>query len=140
LLLLTACSGSLQKTSNVTARATPNAAANAIANGRAIFQTGRDADGARIIARSKPLFQNCSACHKPDGSGGRRFPDGAVSADLRRRTMIHDRPPWTLALLERAITTGIDNEGKPLDPVMPRWKLSQRDRHDVAQYLITQLK
>jgi mono/diheme cytochrome c family protein len=112
----------------------------ASANGRAIFQTGRDIDGVQITARSKPLFQKCSACHKADGSGGKRFADGAVSADLRHRTMVHDKPAWTTALLERAISDGIDNENKPLDPVMPRWKLSRRDLHDVAEYVRTQLK
>jgi hypothetical protein len=76
-----------------------------------------------------------------NGSGGRHFPDGAVSADLRHRALVNEQKhPYTLALLQRAISTGIDNEGKPLDPVMPRWKLSKRDLHDVAQYVFTQLK
>ncbi len=48
--------------------------------------------------------------------------------------------PYTLALLERAISTGIDNNGQPLNPVMPRWKLSKRDLHDVAYYVLTKLK
>jgi hypothetical protein len=45
-----------------------------------------------------------------------------------------------MALLERAISTGIDNDGEKLDRVMPRWKMSARDLHDVAQYVLTKLK
>jgi mono/diheme cytochrome c family protein len=125
LLLCSACAGSPQ---------------SSIANGRAIFQSGRNVDGVQITARNKPLFQKCSACHKADGSGGKRFADGAVSADLRAGTLAKDNPRWTIALLERAISKGIDNEGKPLDPVMPRWTMSKRDLHDVSQYVLTQLK
>jgi hypothetical protein len=39
--------------------------------------------------------------------------------------------------LERAISTGIDNQGKPLNPVMPRWKMTPRDLHDVAEFVRT---
>ena len=35
------------------------------------------------------------------------------------------------------ISTGIDNQGEKLNAVMPRWKLSQRDLHDVAAYVLT---
>jgi len=69
-----------------------------------------------------------------------RFPDGVVSADLRHAALSAGRPPYTLALLERAITTGTDNAGKPLDPVMPRWRLSPRDLNDVAEYVLNRLK
>jgi mono/diheme cytochrome c family protein len=111
---------------------------NALANGRAIFQTGRDLNGVQIVARPAPLFNRCAACHRADGSGGKHFADGAVSADVRRRALVaRQKHPYTLPLLERAISTGIDNDGQKLDPVMPRWKLSPRDLHDVAQYLLT---
>ncbi len=69
------------------------------------------------------------------------LPGGAVSADLRYRAIVgNQKHPYTVALLERAISTGIDNEGQPLNPIMPRWKMSQRDLHDVAYYVFTQLK
>jgi len=77
----------------------------------------------------------------PTGAGGVHFPDGAVSADLRYAALVtHQKPPYTIALLERAVSAGIDNDGDKLDPVMPRWVLSQRDLHDVAYYVLTQLK
>jgi hypothetical protein len=69
------------------------------------------------------------------------FADGAVSADLRHKALVVDQKhPYTLPLLERAIATGVDNDGEKLDPVMPRWKLSQRDLHDVAQYVLGGVK
>jgi mono/diheme cytochrome c family protein len=116
-------------------------ASSAVANGAMIFQTGRDVDGVRIAAASPPMEPNCAACHHADGSGGRKFGDGAVSADLRYAALVtHQKPPYDLLLLERAISTGVDNTGQPLDKVMPRWRLSKRDLHDVAVYVLTKLK
>jgi mono/diheme cytochrome c family protein len=106
-------------------------------NGRDIFQTGKDAAGAQIVAQPPALYGRCAACHGATGAGGLHFPDGAVSADLRQAALSQGRHPYTLTLLERAIATGIDNDGKPLDRVMPRWRLSQRDLHDVALYVLT---
>jgi mono/diheme cytochrome c family protein len=112
-----------------------------LANGRSIFQTGRDLGGTQIIAQSRPMFNQCSACHRADGSGGKHLAGGEVSADLRYQALVTgQRHPYDLRLLERAISTGVDNEGDKLDPVMPRWRLSQRDLHDVAEYVLTQLK
>ena len=114
------------------------ARARALLNRKGIFQTGKDIDGVQISATRHPLFNSCAGCHRADGSGGKRLAGGAVSADLRYPALVtHQQPPYTLATLERAIATGIDNKGKPLDPVMPRWKLSQRDLHDVAEYVLT---
>jgi mono/diheme cytochrome c family protein len=111
------------------------------ANGRSIFLTGKDVDGVQITAATAPLRPYCAACHGANGAGGVHFPGGAVSADLRHPALVtQQRHPYTLALLERAISTGVDNDGKPLDPVMPRWELSTRDLHDVAWYVLTQLK
>jgi len=122
------------------ARVSPPGAA-AIANGQSIFQTGRDSEGSQIIAKPPALYPKCVACHRADGSGGVHLPGGAVSADLRYKALVTEqKPPYTLALLERAISTGIDNTGQPLNSVMPRWKLSKRDLHDVAYYVLTKLK
>ena len=111
------------------------------ANGRSIFETGKNIDGVQIAARLRPLMQSCAACHRPNGAGGIHLPGGAVSADLRYKALVtNQQHPYTLALLERAISTGIDNNGQPLSKVMPRWELSKRDLHDVAFYVLTQLK
>jgi len=112
-----------------------------IANGRAIFETGKDAAGTQITAQPPALMPNCAACHRTDGSGGVHLPGGAVSADLRHAALVTaQKHPYTLALLERAISSGVDNEGQPLNPVMPRWKMSDADLRDVASYVTTQLK
>ena len=114
---------------------------SAIANGRSIFQTGKDLEGVRMVAHPKPLAGYCASCHRADGSGGKHFSDGAVSADLRYKALVVDQKhPYTLSSLERAISKGIDNEGKPLDPVMPHWQLSAKDLHDVALYVLRGLR
>jgi len=110
-------------------------------NGRLIFLTGRDRDGRTIVAATPPLRPSCAACHGANGAGGQKFPDGAVSADLRHSALVgKQKPPYTIVSLERAISHGIDNQGKPLDKVMPRWKLSQNDLSDVAHYVYANLK
>jgi mono/diheme cytochrome c family protein len=114
--------------------------ASPLDNGRSIFQTGKDAGGAVIAASNPPLRPYCAACHGVNGAGGVHFPDGAVSADLRHKALVTDQThPYTLGLLERAISTGVDNDGKPLDAVMPRWRLTKTDLDDVAGYVFTQL-
>lgn len=117
------------------------APASSLDNGRLIFRTGKDVDGLKITAQEPPLMASCAACHRANGAGGVHLPGGVVSADLRHAALVsHQKPPYTLALLERAISRGVDNTGQPLNAVMPRWKLSKRDLHDVAQYVLTQLK
>jgi len=146
LTLLTACAARPNELSRSQATLSAqlsgmSSSAAAIANGRAIFQTGNELNGAHIVASQPPLFDRCVACHRADGAGGVHLPDGAVSADLRHRSLVTDqRQPYTLSLLERAISTGIDNDGQPLSPIMPRWKLSKQDLHDVALNVLTQLK
>ncbi len=99
-----------------------------------------DDNGAQIVAAQPPLFRSCAACHRADGSGGVHLPKGAVSADLRHAALVtHQKWPYTQASLERAIATGIDNTDAPLNAVMPRWRLSKRDLHDVAYYVFTGL-
>ena len=117
------------------------AAHSALNNGRDIFLTGRDVDGRKITAARPPLRPSCALCHRADGSGGVHLPGGAVSADLRHRALVNEQKvPYTLPLLDRAISTGIDNTGHPLNPVMPRWRLSKRDLRDVSNYVLGQLK
>lgn len=116
-------------------------AAGAIANGKSIFLSGTDLQGHRITATPPALYPSCADCHRPNGAGGMHLPGGAVSADLRHNALVtRQHPPYTVGLLERAISTGVDNTGQPLDKVMPRWNISKRDLHDVALYVYTQLK
>ena len=138
LLALGACSSNTQNTSQSTVTTAPVAMrTKAPNNGELIFQTGKDAEGKQIVAAPPAMYPNCAACHNANGSGGKKLPGGATSADLRHTALMSSTPHYTQALLERAISTGIDNQGKKLDPVMPRWKLSKTDLHDVAAYVLT---
>jgi cytochrome c553 len=112
-----------------------------LANGKAIFETGRDLAGTAIAAVAAPMMPSCAGCHHVDGSGGMHLAPGAVSADLRYPALVTgQKPPYTLDLLERAISKGIDNTGQPLNAVMPHWQMSPGDLHDVANYVLTELK
>jgi len=133
LAALNACANNSAETQ----RAANAAKSSATANGRMIFLRGKDSQGFRINAQHPPLRTSCAACHGASGSGGVHFPGGAVSADLRQKALAAVKPAYTLNSLERAISTGIDNEGKPLDQVMPRWKMTPRDLHDVAEFVQT---
>ncbi len=62
----------------------------------------------------------------------------ATSADLRQsalQPMYHN----DVALLRRSILDGVDENGKPLDPAMPRWKgqLSDTQVDSIIAYLKT---
>jgi mono/diheme cytochrome c family protein len=135
-----ACGPASQQSSTTVSATAPAMAVtpSALANGESIFQTGLDLRGTRITARPRALFPTCAACHRASGAGGVRLPGGAVSADLRHSALITgQKHPYTIALLERAISTGVDTDGQALDHVMPRWQLSKRDLHDVAAYVMT---
>lgn len=119
------------------AGAVAKAKTDAVSNGRMIFLTGKDSQGFRINALHPPLRTSCAACHRVNGAGGVHLPGGAVSADLRQKALAAVKPVYTITSLERAISTGIDNQGKPLNPLMPRWQMTSRDLHDVAAFVQT---
>lgn len=111
------------------------------ANGRSIFMTGRDLQGHEITASPPPLREECVECHRANGSGGMKLPGGVVSADLRHDALTREQDhPYTIPLLMRAISTGVDNDGDKLSAVMPRWHMSKADLHDVAVYVYDRLK
>lgn len=134
---LAACSQRRDGATSVATTTSGSLMGNAsLKNGRLIFLTGRDNDGRKIVAAAPPLRPSCAACHGANGAGGQKFPDGAVSADLRHSSLVgKQKPPYTMASIERAISQGMDNQGKPLDKVMPRWRLSPGNLHDVARYV-----
>ncbi|HEV3153441.1 MAG TPA: cytochrome c [Candidatus Baltobacteraceae bacterium] len=143
--LLAACGGqsaSHSNSSTANSSTAPSGAAptsySSLANGREIFQTGKDWAGHPLVAATHPLRSSCAACHGTNGAGGQHIADHAVSADLRHTALVTDqKPPYNLQLLERAISTGVDNTGQPLNRVMPHWKMSSGDLHDVAAYVLT---
>jgi hypothetical protein len=48
-----------------------------------------------------------------------------------------DHGRYTDELVRRAITEGLDAEGKTLHWIMPRWTISERDLDDLIGYLKT---
>lgn len=90
------------------------------------------------VATGKKLFQaNCAVCHKKTGAGGVHF-GKVVSADLQapglEKLYHHNR-----ALIVRAILTGRDQNGEPLNKPMPVWRgqLSRQQAEDIVAYLQT---
>lgn len=111
------------------------------ANGRSIFMTGVDLAGHRITASPAPMRPACADCHRANGAGGMKFGGGVVSADLRHDALTREQDhPYTVPLLMRAISSGVDNDGDRLSSVMPRWHMSKADLHDVAVYVYDRLK
>ena len=101
-------------------------------NGESIFKTGIDADGDGI-QNSMISGMGCSMCHGTDGHGsqmmGHNIPCNTfecLSAD-----------GYTEDLIKRAIIQGIAEDGRQLDPMMPRWQMSDSDLNDLINYLKT---
>ena len=46
-------------------------------------------------------------------------------------------PSYTDALINRAITQGVNPAGKALDWTMPRWQMTEEDLKDLIAYLKT---
>ena len=46
-----------------------------------------------------------------------------------------DHDGYSDAALRRAITEGLDPDGKRFDPVMPRWSMSEQDLADLIDFL-----
>ncbi|VVB84914.1 Uncharacterised protein [uncultured archaeon] len=56
------------------------------------------------------------------------------SPDIRYSVLTAGNPPYTDDL-KRAITKGVDSEGKKLEPPMPVWKMSDEDMNDLIAYI-----
>ena len=91
------------------------------------------------------MATGCAACHGPDGHGqstpmftapnitdaNLTDPKGMLEPDGSRG------PTYTDATLQRAITQGVDAEGKALAWPMPHWQLSDQEMTDLLAYLKT---
>jgi cytochrome c553 len=120
-------------------------------NGEAIYYERTNQDGFMISFDEGPKWLKsrrlgCVACHGPKGKGGYLiWPSLKMAPDIRYDSLVKEahlhggktetHPRYTDELLKRAVTEGINAAGKPLDPVMPRWKLSDRDFVDLLAYL-----
>ena len=118
--------------------------------GRRLYTTGAPASGAPIVAvmgegdvEVPATVLPCASCHGHDGRGN---PEGGVTpADVTwdaltkpygtARSAGRRRPPYGRELLARAIREGVDSGGAPLDPTMPRYRISDADLADLVSYL-----
>ena len=102
-------------------------------NGERIFKTGINARGEAIPSNMMPGMGGCAMCHGPDGHGGQMM--GRPEPCNTFKCLSADG--YTEDLIKRAITQGIDQNGKQLDLMMPRWQMSESDLNDLIGYLKT---
>lgn len=127
-------------------------------NGERIYFTGSSRSGGTISYEQGPGggmmagMLACADCHGPEGRGGRvrMMMQSFEAPDIRWETLTaeegdhqheegeqHQHPPYSPETLGRAIAEGIDSAGEPLDPVMPRWQMSEQDLADLIAFLRT---
>ena len=126
--------------------------------GRSIYMHGALSTGEPLLADRQDGVHTqggdaaCVNCHQRSGLGttegkksippitGRYLfrPRAAQDTDLDLpyvEGIRADRDPYTDATLARAIREGLNSEGKPLDYLMPRFALSDRDMAALIAYL-----
>lgn len=121
--------------------------ANYESNGQMIYYTGYNETGQRIDTSGGPHWLyvhggSCIHCHGEDGKGGVPVMMGyVVPSDITYEGLTSEEDaehePYTDETLRRAIRSGVDPEGRPLDPTMPRWNMTDKDVNDTIDYLKT---
>lgn len=122
------------------------AAGDAAARGEWIYRTGTSVDGRPIpYAGGMMMRMACADCHGIDGHGLRT--PLFLSPDITYRNLTDPAgmlepdgergPTYTDELIRRAVTRGLDAEGKPLAWPMPRWRLSEQEMDDLLAHLRT---
>lgn len=118
-----------------------------VARGQWIFQTGYDTTGQPIpYAGGMGMMQaGCASCHGADGHGLRTMM--FVSPNITYRNLTDPAgfsepdgtrgSTYTDDQIRRAVTQGLDPEGKPLDWPMPHWQLTDAEWNDLLAYLKT---
>ena len=114
--------------------------------GKFIFQTGVDPSGRAIPYTGGMMMRvGCATCHGAAGQG-RRTPMFA-SPNITYQNLTDPQgmlepdgthgPTYTDDLIRRAITEGVDAEGKSLNTFMPRWQMTARQLDELLAYLKT---
>lgn len=137
----------------------PSISIQQVEKGLRIYREGKDGAGQplKAVAAAQTLLSGsavaCAACHRRSGygtsegqfnirpiTGPALFQEQTLpvrSPRIKAQLGTRLRPPYTETLLARAIRTGIDSSGKPLDPVMPRYPMNDDDVKSVSAYLAT---
>lgn len=126
-------------------------------NGEQIYFTATSQRGTSITSDLRMGMMGnrawtCVTCHGADGRGGtvRMMMRIFETPDIRYQTLTasghgeegeeeeeHGHEPYTDEDIKRAITEGIEPDGKPLDWPMPRWTMSDEDLDDLLEFLKT---
>jgi len=136
-----------------------DAEANQQAVGQRLYREGIRPSGEPLTSVGSARTQRagkdaaCAACHRRSGYGTSEgqlvirpiigpalLQEQTVpvrSPRVKARLGTSQRPAYTEALLARAIRTGLDASGKPLDPAMPRYVLSDAEMKSLAAYLFS---
>ena len=109
--------------------------------GRQLYERGTSASGAEVRASIGPgapvagAVLPCANCHGADGLG--RAEGGIAPANVTwdALTKPYRVSPYTERLVKRAITMGLDADGRTLHKAMPRYTLTLTDAADLVAYL-----
>jgi len=109
--------------------------------GKALYLSGESSSGEEILAlvggdagvEVPAGTVPCARCHGHDGRG--RAEGAAAAPDITWPALTGARPPYDEGAVKQALTLGTDPTGRPLDPTMPRYRLSLRDAGDLIAYL-----
>lgn len=126
--------------------ASPHLAADSalIAAGKLLYREGQSTDGSTITALVQldvPVSGaqlSCRSCHGISGMGtieGGQIPAAIAGPLLFAAEPQRQRPAYTQATLARALRSGVDAAGRMLDPLMPRYPLSDNDIEALSAYL-----
>lgn len=153
LLAVTSCNGGFGH------RANPGTAGfvEFSSNGERIYFTGTSESGNPISTRGGGSMAGmhqqmsgggCVNCHGADREGKRLWPQFWVKAPALTSSALFggdehsdnddkhgDHADYDSLSLGLAITKGIDPNGDPLNPAMPRWSLSPADLADLVAFL-----
>jgi mono/diheme cytochrome c family protein len=130
------------------------APADLLAQGRALYLQGQRADGSPLVATRAGGLEvagagaACVNCHRRSGMGGAegRSYIPPITADAlftampvgRGASAIGDgRPAYGEVSLAHALRDGVDASGRPLDFLMPRYRLRDQEVRALQAYLRT---
>lgn len=132
---------------------------NVIEQGRRLYAEGRRATGEPLVGqrldgqvRISGAAAACALCHRRSGLGAVEGPNqispitgrylfdqdrrSVANMHLRARKSFNQRhDPYTLASLASAVRTGVHVSGRDLDPLMPRYEVTDAEVTALASYL-----
>ena len=130
-----------------------------VAQGQKIYREGIGVSGEPLLAvgaAQSALSGSavaCAACHRRSGYGASegQFTIRPITAPalfqaqtqvvtsprIKAQLGTRQRAPYTEDSLAKAIRSGVDSGGQPLNPVMPRYAMGEADMKAISAYLAT---